>query len=70
MNIKGPNRVGKYGVDIEAFEHFLDGLTLDDPMPRLVIIDEIGKMECLSAKFRDLVSSLLTAQRLLLQPLQ
>ena len=61
VDLKGPNRVGKYGVDLEGFEHFLGTLPLLDPRPRLVIIDEIGKMECLSAKFRDLVASLLNA---------
>ncbi len=61
VDIKGPHRVGKYGVDLEGFELFLETLHLLDPSPRLVIIDEIGKMECLSAKFRDLVASLLNA---------
>ena len=61
VDIKGPHRVGKYGVDLDGFEHFLGTLPLLDPSSRLVIIDEIGKMECLSAKFRDLVASLLNA---------
>jgi len=60
-DIKGSHRIGKYGVDLEGFERFLGTLPLRDPSPRLVIIDEIGKMECLSAKFRDLVASLLDA---------
>jgi len=61
VDIKGLHRVGKYGVDLEAFEHFLGTLPLFDPLPRIVIIDEIGRMECLSARFRDLVTSLLDA---------
>jgi nucleoside-triphosphatase len=60
-DIKGPHRVGKYSVDLEGFERFLGTLPLLDPSPRLVIIDEIGKMECLSAKFRDLIASILAA---------
>lgn len=59
VDIKGSHRAGKYGVDLEGFEHFLESLPLFSPAPRLVIIDEIGKMECLSEKFRDLVASLL-----------
>ncbi len=62
VEIKGPHTVGKYGVDLKGFEQFLERLPLFDPLPRLVIIDEIGKMECLSPKFRDLVVSLLDAQ--------
>jgi nucleoside-triphosphatase len=61
VDIKGPHRVGKYGVDLEVFELFLGKRHLLDASPRLVIIDEIGKMECLSAKFRDLITSLLNS---------
>ncbi len=59
VDLEGPHRVGKYGVDLEGFERFLVSLTLLDRSSHIVIIDEIGKMECLSAKFRDLVASLL-----------
>ena len=58
-DIKGPHRVGKYGVDLEEFERFLGTRPLPGPSPRLVIIDEIGMMECLSAICRDLIASLL-----------
>ncbi len=61
VDIEGPHRVGKYGVDLEGFEKFIGSLRLLDAAPRLVIFDEIGKMECLSEKFRGLVSSLLDA---------
>ncbi len=59
VDIEGPHRLGKYGVDLEVFEQFLGNLPLHDASLRLVIFDEIGKMECLSGKFRDLVASLL-----------
>jgi nucleoside-triphosphatase len=62
-NIQSPYRVGKYRVDIPAFERFLDSLPFGDPTTRLVIIDEIGKMECLSDAFRDLIIRLLDAER-------
>jgi nucleoside-triphosphatase len=55
VQVKGPHRVGKYGVDIPGFESFLGGLDLKTPGLRLIVIDEIGKMECLSAKFREVV---------------
>jgi nucleoside-triphosphatase len=61
VDIRGPYRVGKYVVDLQGFEQFLGTLRLLDSRQRLVIIDEIGKMECLSEKFRDLVASLLNA---------
>ncbi|HUK37836.1 MAG TPA: nucleoside-triphosphatase [Methanomicrobiales archaeon] len=59
VTVKGPNRVGKYGVDVPGFESFLDGLDLANPGLRLVVIDEIGKMECLSGRFRELIGECL-----------
>jgi nucleoside-triphosphatase len=46
----GP-RVGKYTVDLPGFEAFLDRLAPPEDGAGLVLIDEIGKMECLSPKF-------------------
>ncbi len=66
VDIKGPHRVGKYGVDLVGFEQFLGTLNLLDPRLRVFIIDEIGKMECLSPKFRNLVTSLLNASSLVI----
>lgn len=63
VDFKSPYRVGKYGVDIDAFETFLDALDLANPAYGIVIIDEIGKMECLSAKFRELIDRLFTSDK-------
>jgi nucleoside-triphosphatase len=52
VKFRGPYRVGRYGVDIAGFESFLDGVHARDPGIRLLVIDEIGKMECLSETFR------------------
>ncbi|HUV29979.1 MAG TPA: nucleoside-triphosphatase [Acidobacteriota bacterium] len=65
-DIASPHRVGKYRVDVPGFEEFLDGMGLLGTADRLVIIDEIGKMECLSAGFRDLLDRLLKSEKLLL----
>ena len=61
VNFPGPSRVGKYGVDLNAFDAFLGSLPLFGPSRRLILIDEIGKMECLSPRFRDLLTSLLAS---------
>ncbi|HXW98381.1 MAG TPA: nucleoside-triphosphatase [Methanomicrobiales archaeon] len=58
-NAKGPHRVGKYGVDIPGFETFLAGFDLENPGLRLVVVDEIGKMECISGRFRELIAGCL-----------
>ena len=59
IDIKSPYHVGRYGVDISGFEIFLDALALTGPNARLVMIDEIGKMECLSQRFKTVVRTVL-----------
>ena len=55
VNVRGPHRVGRYGVDIAGFESFIRDLAMTTPVPRLIVIDEIGKMECISDLFGKLV---------------
>lgn len=43
-------RVGKYGVDIQALDESA-ALLQADPAAQLYLVDEIGKMECLSEHF-------------------
>lgn len=59
INLKTPYRVGKYSVDVNGFEEFLSLLLLTRPENELIIIDEIGKMECFSEKFRNLILGLM-----------
>jgi nucleoside-triphosphatase len=59
IGIKGPIRVGKYGVDVEGFERFLLSLDLPQTPASLVLIDEIGKMECFSGEFCRIIVELL-----------
>jgi nucleoside-triphosphatase len=63
VGIKSPFRVGRYGVDVKGFEDFLDTLPFFDPESRLIIIDEVGKMECLSQRFRGLLKELLDSTK-------
>jgi len=57
VDIVGP-RVGKYGVDVDGFEHLvLPALELDEDKT-IVVIDELGKMELLSDAFRRSVEKL------------
>jgi nucleoside-triphosphatase len=52
VDIKSKERVGRYGVDIRGFEELvLPLLNGDLKAKKLIVIDEIGKMECLSYKF-------------------
>jgi len=57
-------RVGKYGVDTVAFDAFLGELEVREA--GLVVIDEIGKMECLSGLFCRMVEEIISSGNCLL----
>ena len=59
VRTKGPLRIGPYGVELSGLESIgLDALTPREP-GALVVLDEIGKMECLSEAFKTRVAQLL-----------
>ena len=66
VRFKGPAKVGKYGVDVEGFDDFLNDAGFDDPSAQLYIIDEIGKMECFSDKFFSLLKKVLDSEKTVL----
>ena len=67
VDVRSPHRVGRYRVDLAAFES--TALPTIDPArvsAPLVVIDEIGKMECFSDRFRELVVAALNSDRAVL----
>jgi nucleoside-triphosphatase len=62
-DIRSPYQVGQYKVDIKGFEEFLDSISFFNPLTRLIIIDEIGKMECLSDQFKKLLKEILDPKK-------
>lgn len=67
VETKGSLRVGKYGVNVAGFEKSVVPI-LDTARTgaELFIIDEIGKMECLSEKFVAAVRRLFASDRAVL----
>jgi nucleoside-triphosphatase len=63
VEIDSRNRVGRYGVDKNGFEEFLEALDLLNPDVELIVIDEIGKMELFSNTFRSLVRNALSSEK-------
>ncbi|MFQ5947918.1 MAG: NTPase [Acidimicrobiia bacterium] len=58
VDLPGPPRVGRYGVDLPAFERVaLPSLRRSGEA--VVVIDELGKMELASPRFQDEVTRLL-----------
>ena len=63
----GPFRVGKYGVDVDSF----DGIAIPSleralEKDELIIIDEIGKMELFSRRFRSIILRTLASEKKIL----
>ena len=52
---RGPPRVGRYGVDLPAFEQVALP-ALAETRNSVVVIDELGKMELVSERFREAVA--------------
>jgi len=63
VDIKSRYRVGRYKVDVSGFEDFLDGITFLDPSSALIMIDEIGKLECLSTQFDRMMKEVLDSEK-------
>lgn len=62
VRTRGPHRVSRYGVDLQALESVgLPALEEATAGAKLLVIDEIGKMELLSQRFREAVLRALDA---------
>ncbi len=66
VNIESAFRVGKYGVDVAGFDTFLDSIPFFAAETDLIIIDEIGKMECFSPRFEKVLQKVLASQTLVI----
>jgi nucleoside-triphosphatase len=67
VDARSPYRVGRYRVDLAAFEAL--ALPAIDPVlvtAPLIVIDEVGKMECFSARFRESVVEAIESDRAVL----
>lgn len=64
VDIKGPFRVGKYGVDVAGFEKtIMPILDIEKSDAQLFVIDEIGKMECFSEEFVAAIRRLFKSEK-------
>src|SRR6266542_3986008 len=58
VKIRSPDKVSRYGVDLAVLDRVVAG-QFSGRRTDVVLIDEIGKMECLSSRFVETVESLL-----------
>jgi nucleoside-triphosphatase len=67
LSFPGPHRVSKYGVDIESLDKIgVAAIERATKECQLVVIDEIGKMELLSARFREAVANIVKSNKRML----
>jgi nucleoside-triphosphatase len=64
VSIRSPHRVSRYGVDVAALDESVDDALAFAPAADVYLIDEIGKMECFSARFVAATRRLLDEGRL------
>jgi nucleoside-triphosphatase len=60
----GEPRVSKYGVDVSALDARAKALLAPDADVAVYLVDEIGKMECMSARFVAVMRTLLASSSL------
>ncbi|PJN56473.1 Nucleoside-triphosphatase THEP1 [Paenibacillus sp. GM2FR] len=60
-------RIGRYGMDVEAFEDFAVNI-LEDALSskKIIVIDEMGFMQMLSASFQKIVQEIISDHRIVL----
>jgi nucleoside-triphosphatase len=63
VEFRGPARVGRYGVDAAAIDAIAATSLAPHPGVDLTVVDEIGKMECLSEGFVAAMRALLDSDR-------
>ena len=62
QNIRSKYRVGKYGINLEDIDHIAVPSMISANEEMMVIIDEIGKMECFSPLFRETMIRILDSK--------
>jgi nucleoside-triphosphatase len=66
-DFRGPQRVGKYGVDVAALDRVaVPAMRQAIRECEVVVVDEIGRMELLSPAFRDALLEVLNSGRRLI----
>jgi nucleoside-triphosphatase len=63
VDFPGRQRVGRYGVDVAAIDRLAEPALALSESVQFYLVDEIGKMECLSARFVDSMRRLLDSSR-------
>jgi nucleoside-triphosphatase len=66
QNIRSTFRVGKYGVNLEDLDQIAVPSMLPSSLDQIVVVDEIGKMECFSRLFKETLIKVLSSDNLVI----
>jgi nucleoside-triphosphatase len=66
VDIKGRCQVGKYGVNLKDIDLIAVPSILPKHQSEIVVIDEVGKMECFSALFRKTLVQILDSDHVVI----
>jgi nucleoside-triphosphatase len=66
QDIKSRYRVGKYGVNLKDLDQIAVPSMLPSTVDQLVVVDEIGKMECFSRLFRETLLRVISSENQLI----
>ncbi|MCD6474335.1 MAG: NTPase [Thermoplasmata archaeon] len=65
IDIKSPYRVSKYGVNLEGLEKVgVESIWRALENNKIIVIDEIGKMELFSPRFKEAINSALNSDKI------
>jgi nucleoside-triphosphatase len=66
QRIRSTFRVGKYGVNLEDLDQIAVPSMLPSTSDQIVVVDEIGKMECFSRLFKETLNKVLSSDNLVI----
>jgi nucleoside-triphosphatase len=66
QSIRSTFRVGKYGVNLEDLDQIAVPSMLPTSLDQVVVVDEIGKMECFSRLFKETLLKVLSSDNLVI----
>jgi len=66
QGIRSAFRVGKYGVNLEDLDQIAVPSMLPSRPDQIVVVDEIGKMECFSRLFKETLIEVLSSDNLVI----
>lgn len=63
VDIKSGPRIGKYGINVRAIDNIVGSFLENFEMSEYIFLDEIGRMELFSSRFKNMVNRILKSDK-------